>query len=31
MPAIGRIGVAPPAEPPAMDTFEVHNMRGRAS
>jgi len=31
MPAIDRIGVAPPAEPPAMDTFEVHNMRGRAS
>ena len=30
MPAIQRLGVQAPSEPPPMEEFEVHNMRGRA-
>jgi hypothetical protein len=29
-PAMGRAGLQPPeGEPPPLDTFEVHNLRGR--
>ena len=29
-PAMGRAGLEPPqGEPPPLDTFEVHNLRGR--
>lgn len=31
MPAIGRLGMEGPAEPPPMDTFELHNVRGPAA
>ena len=30
MPAVQRLGAEAPSEPPRMDEFEVHNMRGRA-
>ena len=32
MPAMGRAGLeAPAGEPPPLDTFEVHNLRGAAA
>ena len=31
MPAMGRLGWPPPAEPPPTTEFPIHNMRGKAA
>jgi hypothetical protein len=31
MPAVGRLGMPPPSEPPPTTEFAIHNMRGRAA